>query len=99
MKKNLLLLLSIISVTAANAQWGYLKYPSYSNVLTYFFRQYSVKDIADTRLLKFEKKPDGYHVVLFKSIFMDTVTSDQLLWSRDKDLFLGVRFNSATSAT
>ncbi len=98
MKKKLLPLLCLLSFAAiTNAQWAYLKYPSYSNVLIYFFRQYSVKDIENTDQLKFQKKPDGWHVV-YLNMMQDSTISDQLLWSRDKAAFVNVRFNPAQTA-
>ncbi|MBL0052043.1 MAG: tetratricopeptide repeat protein [Bacteroidetes bacterium] len=81
-----------------HGQQNKITYPSYENVINNFFEKYSVKDLPGrygiTDELKFEKKSDGWHVVVCDAM-NNNVFKDELFWSTESASFLKINFESA----
>jgi len=94
-KKVIILLLLQISYFALSAQVNYLGFPSYENVVINFFNKYSIEDRPESReitdVIKFEKKPNGWHVVVNKINPVEQIIKDELFWSRKKNKYLKIK--------
>ncbi len=96
-KTTVLSLLLVYFFIGCNREPGYLIYPNYKTVYTLFFQTYSVRSLGDISQLQFQKKPDGWHVVIFKQNTVDTVLRDELFWSRKSKTYRILNFNHASS--
>jgi hypothetical protein len=56
-------------------------YPSYDIVVNKFFNTYSSLDIKEDDQIKFEKKPDGWHINTTDGYSYKS-THDELFWSK-----------------
>lgn len=78
------------------AQVNYLGYPSYETVIINFFKKYSVEDRPESKkitdVIKFEKKPNGWHVVVNNIDSVEQTIKDELFWSRKKNKFIKINF-------
>ncbi len=81
-------------------QTDYAGFPLYQNVLVKFFEKYSVQDIPKTSQLRFEKKPDGWHITVNDySTGQSVTTKDEMFWSKKSNKFSDVKFNEAANST
>jgi len=101
MKKNYIKLIFCFITLNSIAQPNtyYLKYPDYATVVTKFFTRYSIKDLETSKIMKVEKKPDGWHISVID--YSDGVkkVSDELFWSKEKDNYLAIDFRETESGT
>jgi hypothetical protein len=92
MKKALLVLAVLFSLSVQAQQ--HLDYPSYENVLHEFFDNYSARNLPSNFELKFEKRPEGWHVVVIEHLKDRQVTNKKaLLWDVETKAFAEIRFD------
>ena len=94
MKKNFLIAVFALITLNSNAQpnTDYLKYPDYPTIVKKFFERYTINDMESSKIMKVEKKPDGWHIsVLDYSDGLKKV-KDELFWSKEKDNYLAIDF-------
>ena len=96
MKKTTVLCLLLLYFFSACTKPGYRTYPSYKTVYTHFYQTYSVKNLEDISQLQFQKKPDGWHVVVLKHNTVDTIIKDELFWKRGTETFQEIGFTKAS---
>lgn len=97
MKKILFLLLIVASVTV-NGQKINKSYPSYDEVVTHFFETYSLLDISSSGAVSFEKRPNGWFVVVTDFTEPTTIKKNEFLWSKEKGTFLPIDFGKSFSS-
>lgn len=94
-KKFFFFLLLIQGISFANtfSQNHYTKYPSYETVVNRFFDDYSMTEDLKTFQLRFEKKPQGWYVVLSDYYDVTKELKNGLFWDIKKEKFQKIDFS------
>ena len=96
MKKYLIVVLITLPILITKCQSDYIKYPNYETVVTRFFEKYSVIDRPNkthvTEEIKFEKRPTGWHIVVFDNIPNQKIVKDELFWDRQDRTYKSINF-------
>lgn len=91
--KNLIIITSLLlACLTANAQYDYLKYPDYMEVVNTFFEKYTVKEFEGKAEVRFEKRPDGWHVAVIDYNADRTTLKDALFWDKGKNKYVKTDF-------
>lgn len=96
MKNSLLSFLIIFFSITSSAQADYAFYPRYKEVVNYYFNTYSSSNKPEDYLIKFEKRPDGWHVCVRAYTANFPILKDGLLWSLKTKSFTEIPFTKKT---
>lgn len=96
MKLNWLLILMIVANNKVFSQSDYLYYPRYKEVVQYYFNTYSSSNKTEDQILKFEKRPDGWHVCVRNYTTNYPLHKDGLIWSLKTKAFTDIVFTKKT---
>lgn len=66
--------------------------PSYKEVITSFFKHYDFEN--DLRLIKFQRKKDGWHVAEAHYEKPDQTIYQQLFWDNDNKIYKTLHYNT-----
>lgn len=95
---RLLTLFLVFTSLTVSGQGDYLKYPDYELVITEFFDHYSIKDLPTNALIKFEKRPTGWHISVDDQTQSPSNLKYELFWSSEKGKFNKVNFPKVKDA-
>ncbi len=98
MYKYLSICILLLANTIACTSHSNKKFPLFDTVVNEFYSIYSPDPIADASEMKFEKKPDGWHVTNRDYTSGKTV-SDILFWSEKRDKFLELNLKKTSENT
>jgi len=93
----LMIVITITNPTSSYCQADNAEYITYKNVVELFFGKYSVAGIPNTSQVRFEKRPDGWHVCIIEYTDKQVTTKDELYWDKEKNKFNELHYNKAES--
>ncbi len=95
--KNFLFLVLMVLASFAVAQTDMSKFPTYEAVVNRFYADYSVKEVPNTSFVTFEKRPQGWFVVVTDFAEGPKVIKNELLWNSTDQSFRKIDFVKAES--
>lgn len=79
--------LTLLLPLASFAQEEYKYFPTYQKIIEKYFSIYSAANKTDTSVLRFERRPDGWHVTLSGYSASAVPYKDELFWSNSQRTF------------
>ena len=92
-----MIVITITNPTSSYCQVDNAEYITYKNVVELFFGKYSVAGIPNTSQVRFEKRPDGWHICIIEYTDKQVTTTDELYWDKEKNKFNELHYNKAES--
>ena len=91
----LFVFITICQSSSAQSQWN--DFPPYVEVVDSFFTNYSYEDYVEEYYLRFEKRPDGWHSVLYTRTGKDEKEPiDHHLWTYTSEEYLNIDLSRVT---
>jgi hypothetical protein len=97
MKHKLLILIGTLFSFCASAQSDYAFYPRYKEVVQFYYTTYAASNVAENDILKFEKRPDGWHACVYGYSAAYPLKKEGLLWSLQTKSFEEIPFFKRSS--